>query len=198
MRNPLVQSDSALVQPNSSYFIKHSHQNKHGVSNCPLSIPIYLGLDKPISNLKTPMDSLVNEVHSRHNIHHFLSSSSHLFFYFFFIFWHPISSGNALTELLENGGTIWSITRTVQWRIVSGNKSKGDRQMTTWNNQIRIKKLPVRKLMKIGRHKWRYQFIASLFLVLEKLQDPKCLSQKLAKVQTISKICTMAGCGISC
>ena len=32
------------------------------------------------------MDSLVNEVHFRHNTHHFLSSFSHYFFFFFFLY----------------------------------------------------------------------------------------------------------------
>ena len=32
------------------------------------------------------MDSLVNEVHFRHNTHHFLSSFSHYFFFFFFFY----------------------------------------------------------------------------------------------------------------
>ena len=39
-----------------------------------LSIPIYFVLDKPISNLKTPVDSSVNEVYFRHNIYPNLSS----------------------------------------------------------------------------------------------------------------------------
>ena len=38
------------------------------------SIPIQIGLDKPISNLKTPVDSSVNEVYFRHSIYPNLSS----------------------------------------------------------------------------------------------------------------------------
>ena len=44
-------------------------KSKKSPKGLPLSIPIQIFLDKPTPNLKTPVDSSVNKVHLRHNIH---------------------------------------------------------------------------------------------------------------------------------
>ena len=47
---------------------------KKSPKGLPLSIPIQIFLDKPTPNLKTPVESSVNEVYFRHNIHPNLST----------------------------------------------------------------------------------------------------------------------------